>query len=123
MDISILVPFYNEEGNIKDLYDEIIEVMDKTGKTYEMVFVDDGSTDRTGEILGEISEGDDRVVPIHFIRNFGQTAAFRAAVENAFGDIRIGMDGDRQNDPHDIPAMLEKTEEGYDVVSGWRRER
>jgi glycosyltransferase involved in cell wall biosynthesis len=123
MDISIIVPFYNEEENVVPLFDSIKDVLSKTKKVFEMIFVDDGSTDGTFRKLSEIADRDLRVKIISFKRNFGQTAAMAAAIDHSSGEIIIPMDGDLQNDPRDIPRLLEKLEEGYDVVSGWRKKR
>ncbi len=123
MDLSLVVPIYNEEENIPLLYDEIKEVLDKTSFSYELICVDDGSSDRSVAVLEQLSEKDDRVVVIELRRNFGQTAAMSAGFDHARGDIIITLDGDLQNDPHDIPAMVEKLNDGYDVVTGWRHDR
>ena len=121
--ISIVVPVYNEEENVPILYDKLKEVLEKTPYDYEIIFVDDGSTDRTREILEEIASKDKKVKVIEFARNFGQTPAMMAGMDYATGDVIVTMDGDLQNDPEDIPRLLEKIEEGYDVVSGWRKNR
>jgi glycosyltransferase involved in cell wall biosynthesis len=123
MKLSIVIPVYNEEENIPKLYEELKEVLEKLGKDYEIIFVDDGSTDRTYEILKELAEKDKHVKVIRFRRNYGQTAAMYAGFQYAEGDVIITMDGDLQNDPKDIPKLLEKIEEGYDIVSGWRKDR
>jgi glycosyltransferase involved in cell wall biosynthesis len=120
---SIVVPFYNEQENVSSLYVKITEVMDAIGEPYEMVFVDDGSTDGTYKVLLDIYEHDRRVNLIQLRRNFGQTAALKAGFDHARGEIIISMDGDLQNDPEDIPMFLEKMKEGYDIVSGWRVDR
>ena len=121
--ISIVVPVYNEEENVPILYDRLKEVLEKIPYDYEIIFVDDGSTDRTREILEEIASKDKKVKVIEFARNFGQTPAMMAGMDYATGDVIVTMDGDLQNDPEDIPRLLEKIEEGYDVVSGWRKNR
>jgi len=123
LDLSLVVPIYNEEENIPLLYNEIKEVLDKTSFSYELICVDDGSSDRSVAVLEQLSEKDNRVVVIVLRRNFGQTAAMSAGFDHARGDIIITMDGDLQNDPHDIPAMVEKLNDGYDVVTGWRHDR
>jgi glycosyltransferase involved in cell wall biosynthesis len=123
MDLSIVIPVYNEEENIPKLYEELKEVLEKLGKEYEIIFVDDGSTDRTYQILQELARKDPHVKVIRFRRNYGQTAAMYAGFQYAQGDVIITMDGDLQNDPKDIPKLLEKIEEGYDIVSGWRKNR
>lgn len=123
MDLSLVVPIYNEEENIPLLYDEITEVLAATSYSYELICVDDGSSDRSVAILEDLSRKDQRVVVVELRRNFGQTAAMSAGFDHAAGDIIITMDGDLQNDPHDIPAMVEKLNNGYDVVTGWRHDR
>lgn len=121
--VSIVVPVYNEEENIQAFHKELSGVLDGLDCACEIVFVDDGSTDRSPELLRAIAASDPRARVVLFTRNFGQTAAISAAMDNAAGDIIIPMDADLQNDPHDIPKFLEKIREGYDVVSGWRRSR
>ena len=123
MDLSLVVPIYNEEENIPLLYDEVKEVLDGTDYSYELICVDDGSSDRSVAVLEQLSREDERLVVIVLRRNFGQTAAMSAGFDHARGDIIITMDGDLQNDPHDIPAMVEKLNNGYDVVTGWRHDR
>ncbi len=120
---SIVVPFYNEQENIPTLYMKITEVMDSLGEPYEMVFVDDGSKDNSYRVLSEIYEHDRRVNIVRLRRNFGQTAALKAGFDFARGEYVISMDGDLQHDPEEIPRFLEKIEEGYDLVSGWRVQR
>jgi len=121
--LSIVIPIYNEEDNIRPLYEELKEALDSLGQEHEIVFVDDGSSDRSLELLITIQQQDERVVVVSFRRNFGQTAAMAAGFDYATGDVIVTMDGDMQNDPHDIPALLAKMEEGYDLVSGWRFNR
>jgi glycosyltransferase involved in cell wall biosynthesis len=120
---SVVVPFYNEQENITPLYMKLTEVMDALGEPYELVFVDDGSHDGTFTMLSGIYQHDPSVSLVRLRRNFGQTAGLAAGFDFARGDIIISMDGDLQHDPQDIPRFLEKIEEGYDLVSGWRRER
>src|SRR5215813_4710406 len=120
---SIVIPFYNEQENIPTLYMKITEVMDSIGEPYEMVFVDDGSKDNSYKVLSEIYEHDRRVNVVRLRRNFGQTAALKAGFDFARGEVIISMDGDLQHDPEEIPRFLEKIEEGFDLVSGWRAER
>src|SRR4030066_1562894 len=122
LDVSIVIPVYNEEENINLLYSEIKSAMDKTGYDYEIVFVDDGSTDKTVELLSALQKKDGKVVVISFRRNFGQTAAMSAGFDYAKGDVIVTMDADLQNDPKDIPRLVEKAKD-YDVVSGWRKNR
>ncbi len=121
--ISVVVPVYNEKENVRLLYEKIKDVMVKNNYEHEIIFVDDGSTDGTFDVLKEIAEKDKKFKVIRFRRNFGQTAAMAAGFDYAHGDIIVSMDGDLQNDPEDIPRLLEKIEEGYDVVSGWRKDR
>ncbi len=121
--ISLTVPIYNEEGSIEPLFEKVRAVMDPYGKPWEIIFVNDGSVDRSAQILDRIAADHPQVKVIHFRRNFGQTAAMMAGFDYASGDVIIPMDGDGQNDPHDIPRMLEQIEAGYDVCSGWRKDR
>jgi len=123
VDFSIVVPIYNEQDNIDDLYAAITSALDNTGAQYEIIMVDDGSSDGSYGALQRIAEQDRRLKVIRLRRNFGQTAAMSAGFDAACGSVIIPMDGDLQNDPTDIPRLLEKLNEGYDVVSGWRRDR
>lgn len=123
MMISIVIPLYNEEENISELHEEITLVMGRLKYKYEIIFVDDGSLDNTYDSLVHISKHDKNTKLIKFRKNFGQTAAFDAGIREASGSIIITMDGDLQNDPSDIPVLINKLEEGYDVVSGWRFDR
>lgn len=118
--LSIIVPVYNEEANVGELYRRLATQL---GSDAEFLFVDDGSTDSTAARLSELAAQDPRVRIIRFRRNFGQTAALSAGIDHARGEIIVPMDGDLQNDPSDIPRLLEKLDEGYDVVSGWRVDR
>jgi glycosyltransferase involved in cell wall biosynthesis len=120
---SIVVPFHNEEENVPRLYDKLTTVMESVGDTFELVFVDDGSSDGTFRILQDILAVDSRVTIVKLRRNFGQTSALAAGFDNAQGEYIIAMDGDLQHDPEDIPLFIEKIDEGYDVVSGWRKQR
>jgi glycosyltransferase involved in cell wall biosynthesis len=120
---SVVVPFHNEEENLREIYRRLTIVMEEIGADYELVFVDDGSSDRTQAILREISALDPRVTGVRLRRNFGQTAALAAGFDYAQGEVIIAMDGDLQHQPEDIPLFLKKLEEGYDVVSGWRQNR
>jgi glycosyltransferase involved in cell wall biosynthesis len=121
--ISVVIPVYNEEDNVRPLYDKLKKVLESLETEYEIIFVNDGSTDKTQERLEEICKNDKKVKVIEFLKNFGQTPAMVAGIDHADGDVIITMDGDLQNDPEDIPNLLEKLSEGYDVVSGWRKER
>ena len=120
MNISVVVPVFNEEENVTELYDRLVGVLNDS---VEFIFVDDGSSDGTYARLKELSQKDRRVRVIRFRRNFGQTAALSAGIDHARGEIIVPMDGDLQNDPNDIPRLLAKIDEGYDVVSGWRKNR
>jgi glycosyltransferase involved in cell wall biosynthesis len=117
---SIVVPFHNEEENVTTLYDRLKAVMEQVGDTFELVFVDDGSRDRTYRLLEEIAAVDSRVLVIKLRRNFGQTSALAAGFDHSQGEFILAMDGDLQHDPEEVPNFLAKLEEGYDVVSGWR---
>jgi len=120
---SIIIPVYEEEENIPILHERIVKAMDPLGITYEVVYVDDGSRDASFAKLAEIAENDPNVTVVQFRRNFGQTAALAAGMDRSCGDVLVFMDADLQNDPADIPRLLEKIDEGYDVVSGWRVNR
>jgi len=120
---SIVVPFHNEEENVTKLYDRVKDVLEHVGASFEMVFVDDGSRDRTYRLLEEIAAVDSRVLVVKLRRNFGQTSALAAGFDHAQGEYVLAMDGDLQHDPAEIPQFLAKLEEGYDVVSGWRAQR
>ena len=120
---SIVVPLHNEQENVTDLYARLKSVMEASGETFEMVLVDDGSIDGTFPLLREIAAVDSRVTVVKLRRNFGQTAGLAAGFDHARGEYIIAMDGDLQHDPADIPLFLEKIAEGYDIVSGWRKNR
>ncbi len=120
---SIVVPFHNEEENVTALYARLKQIMEQVGETFELVLVDDGSSDRTYKLLEEIAAVDSRVLVVKLRRNFGQTSALAAGFDHATGEYVISMDGDLQHDPNEIPNFIEKLAEGYDVVSGWRKER
>ena len=123
IEISIIVPIFNEEESIPLMHERIVAAVAPMGKSFEMIFADDGSTDRSCEILADLAARDPRVVVLKFRKNAGQTAAMTAGIEYARGRMLVTMDGDLQNDPTDIPMMLAKAEEGYDLVIGWRRNR
>ena len=122
-EISLFLPVLDEEENLAPMHAKIAVALDELGRTAEVIFVDDGSTDRSLAILKEIAAKDDRVRVISLRRNYGQTAAMAAGIDAAKGEILIPMDADLQNDPADIKRLLEKLDEGYDVVSGWRKNR
>jgi glycosyltransferase involved in cell wall biosynthesis len=121
--ISVVIPVFNEEGSVAELARRLVEVLGKTGATWEVIFVDDGSRDRTVEILRLANLAEPRVKLVRFRRNFGQTAALAAGFDFACGEIVVTMDGDLQNDPADIPRLVAKIGEGYDLVNGWRVKR
>ncbi len=120
---SVIVPILNEEESVGLLYEKVATVMDYAQLPFELIFVDDGSTDTSFEKLSELSTADPRVVVLKFRKNYGQTAAMMAGIEYARGEVLVTMDGDLQNDPADIPMMLAKIDEGYDMVIGWRINR
>ncbi len=126
MKLSVILPIYNEEGSIEELYREIkaaLAGIDFASQNYEIIAVNDGSEDKSFEILKRISQDDRSFRVINFRRNYGQTAAISAGIDFARGEILIPLDADLQNDPADIPKFLEKINQGFDVVSGWRKER
>jgi glycosyltransferase involved in cell wall biosynthesis len=123
VDISIVIPVYNECGSLSHLYDELRETLDQLVQSAEIIFVDDGSRDGSAAMLDGLADGDERVQVLHFRRNYGQTAALMAGFQHATGAVIIPMDADGQNDPADIPRLLEKLDQGFDVVSGWRAAR
>ncbi|WP_456465397.1 glycosyltransferase family 2 protein [Persephonella sp.] len=123
VDLSVVIPIYNEEENLPILYERLKKVLEGLDKSYEIIFVNDGSTDKSWEIIKELSQKDPHVVGVNFRKNFGQTAAMSAGFETARGEIIITMDGDLQNDPEDIPKLLQVLDQGYDIVSGWRKDR
>src|SRR5262245_28761870 len=121
--LSLFLPVYNEEENLPRLNEKIFQAMNRLGHSFEVIYVDDGSTDQSLELLRKFAAGDSRVRVIAFRRNYGQTAAMAAGINEARGDVLIPMDADMQNDPADIEWLLAKLDEGYDVVSGWRKDR
>lgn len=121
--LSVVIPLLNEEENIPHLYKELKEVLSGLEHGHEIVFIDDGSTDSSLNLLHDLQKNDDNVVVVSFRKNFGQTAAMAAGFDYARGDIIITMDADLQNDPHDIPQLLEQIDAGNDVVTGWRYDR
>ncbi len=123
IEYSVIVPLMNEEETVELLYSKIVEAMDSIDEPYEIVFIDDGSTDKTFEIMRRLQGKDEHLKVIKFRRNFGQSAAMGAGFEYASGETVIAMDGDLQNDPKDIPKLVAKLGEGYDIVSGWRQNR
>lgn len=123
VDLSVIIPVFNEEKNLEPLYEEISRVLNSLGQAFEIIFVDDGSRDGSFPVLKRIQEKDKAVKIIRLRRNFGQTAALSAGFDYARGRVIVTMDADLQNDPKDIPALLAKINDGYDLVSGWRQKR
>jgi len=123
MDLSLVVPVFNEEESLPELLGELASVLDPTGLDYEILCIDAGSSDRSFEVLRELSAKQPRLVAARFRRNFGQTAALQAGLDAARGAVIATLDADLQNDPHDLPAMLQQLDQGYDVVVGWRADR
>src|SRR5262252_6055897 len=121
--LSIVIPVHNEEPSLLPLYDRLTAVMESVQRQYEILFIDDASTDRSFELLANLVETDERLKVIRLRRNFGQTAALSAGFHEADGEVIIAMDGDLQHAPEDIPPLLKKIDEGYDIASGWRKER
>src|SRR6476660_95578 len=121
--LSIVIPVHNEEHSILPLYDRLTAVLEALHRPYEILFVDDASTDRSFELLANLIETDPRLKVVRLRRNFGQSAALSAGFHEAKGKVVIAMDGDLQHAPEDIPALLAKIDEGFDIASGWRKER
>src|SRR5947209_8492064 len=121
--LSIVIPIHNEEPSILRLYDRLTAVLEKLQKPFEIIFIDDASTDRSFDLLANLVETDPRLKVIRLRRNFGQTAALSAGFDEAQGNVVVSLDGDLQHEPEDIPALLAKIDEGYDIASGWRRNR
>jgi glycosyltransferase involved in cell wall biosynthesis len=121
--LSVIIPLYQEEDNVQVLHERLTAALTRLGRTYEIVYVDDGSRDATYRRLLEAARADDAVRVVRFRRNFGQTAAIQAGIEHSRGSLLVFMDGDLQNDPDDIGVLLAKLDEGFDVVSGWRKNR
>ncbi|MDG1483089.1 MAG: glycosyltransferase family 2 protein [Myxococcota bacterium] len=120
-EISLVVPVFDEEDNLRDLHQAITDAL--TGMSYEVLYVNDGSVDRSAAVLDELARADTRARVIHFVRNYGQTAALTAGIRNARAPILVTLDADMQNDPADIPRMIDMLDEGCDVVCGWRKDR
>ena len=121
--LSVIVPLYNEQESVRPLYEAIVQALDQLGRSYEMVFVDDGSRDNTVAVAAALARRDSRLRIVKFRRNYGQTAAMAAGIEHANGDVLVTMDGDLQNDPADIELLLEQIDAGFDLVVGWRHNR
>lgn len=123
IDISVVIPLFNEEESIPRLYETLTRALETYGRSYEIVIVDDGSTDGSFPLLRQLAREDQRLTIVRLRRNFGQTAAFAAGFARARGEVIVTMDADLQNDPRDIPSLMEKIDAGYDIVSGWRKHR
>jgi glycosyltransferase involved in cell wall biosynthesis len=123
MSVSIVVPICNELENIPRLYEQLAAVLPSLNRPWEILFVDDGSTDGSNDALKKLAAADERVKIVRFRRNYGQTAAMHAGIQHATGDVIVTLDGDLQNDPLDIPMMVAKLDEGFDLVHGWRKQR
>jgi glycosyltransferase involved in cell wall biosynthesis len=123
VDLSVVIPVKNEAANLPPLYEELTRTLAAWGGTYELIIVDDGSTDESFSVMADLARCDHRVRAIRFRRNFGQTAAFSAGFAHARGRVIVTSDGDRQNDPRDIPMLVARLDEGYDIVCGWRKDR
>jgi glycosyltransferase involved in cell wall biosynthesis len=123
LQVSVVIPVFEEEESLPLLHQRLVDVLDRLGRSYEIIYVDDGSRDGTPAALAKIVDGQRRVTAIRFRRNFGQTAALQAGIEHSRGELVVMLDADLQNDPEDIKALIDKLDEGYDVVSGWRRDR
>jgi glycosyltransferase involved in cell wall biosynthesis len=123
LDLSVVIPVYNEADNLAPLHAEVTQALKCLGRSYEVVYIDDGSTDGSFAVLSELQRRDPHVVSVRFPRNYGQTAALAAGFDHASGEVLVAMDADGQNDPGDIPALLAKLDEGFDVVAGWRLPR
>lgn len=121
--ISVIIPLYNEGPNIDPLSEEVIRVMQGMDRTFELILVDDGSTDESAALLRRVQKKHPEIRVIFLRRNFGQSAALTAGFDHCRGEVVVTMDGDLQNDPESIPGIVEKLEEGYDLINGWRRER
>src|SRR5215470_15280667 len=123
IDLSVVIPVRNEAASLDELHAELSNTLRAWGRSYELIVIDDGSTDESFEILARLQKVDARLRVIRFRRNFGQTAAFAAGFDHARGRLIVTSDGDLQNDPRDIPKMVDMLEKGYDIVCGWRRDR
>jgi glycosyltransferase involved in cell wall biosynthesis len=121
--LSIIVPVYDEEQNLPTVAEKLLSVLQTIGRDYEIIFVNDGSRDRSAAVLDELAATDEHIKVVHFKRNFGQTSAMMAGLDYSSGEVIIPIDADLQNDPIDIPRLLERLDEGFDLVSGWRKDR
>ncbi|MBL6880828.1 MAG: glycosyltransferase family 2 protein, partial [Synechococcus sp. BS30m-G31] len=123
LDLSVVVPLYNEEESLPHLVDQLLSALRPSGERFELVLVNDGSSDHTAEVLERLSREIPELVGVLLRKNYGQTAAMAAGFDVAQGEVIVSLDGDLQNDPADIPMLLSKLREGYDLVSGWRHQR
>ena len=123
MKLSVVIPIHNEADNLESLIAELMAELERMEAEHEVILINDGSEDGSGEMLTEMAERDDRIRVIHLLRNYGQTSAMMAGFDHARGDVIVAMDGDNQNDPADIPLLVNRLNEGFDVVSGWRKAR
>ena len=123
LDLSVVVPLYNEEDSLPHLVEQLLTALRPSGEAFELVLVNDGSSDRTAEVLTSLSREVPELVAVLLRKNYGQTAAMAAGFDVAMGSVIVSLDGDLQNDPADIPMLLDKLREGYDLVSGWRHQR
>ena len=123
LDLSVVVPLYNEEESLPHLVEQLLAALRPSGERFELVLVNDGSSDRTAEVLERLSQDIPELVGVLLRKNYGQTAAMAAGFDVAQGEVIVSLDGDLQNDPADIPMLLAKLREGYDLVSGWRHQR
>ena len=121
--VSLVIPVFNEAENLAELYRELVDALEKSSRAFEVIFIDDGSADSSWTVLRSLQQKDGRIKLIRLRRNFGQTAALAAGFDYARSEIIISLDADLQNDPKDIPSLIRKIEEGYDIVNGWRRKR
>lgn len=121
--VSVFIPVFNEEENLRPLYEKLCQALERLAMSYEIILIDDGSTDGSFHVMRQLAERDPRVKVLQLSRNYGQTAAMAAGIDAACGYVLVSLDADLQNDPADIPRLIEKLEQGYDVVSGWRQQR
>lgn len=123
MEISVVIPLYNEEESVRELHQQLRSMLNRVNPRYELIFVDDGSTDRSFQVLRDLKRTDHRIKIIRFRRNYGKSAALSVGFEKAMGNVVITMDADLQDDPNEIPSLIKRLEDGYDLVSGWKKVR
>ncbi|HDZ10989.1 MAG TPA: glycosyltransferase, partial [Bacteroidetes bacterium] len=123
LELSVVIPLYNEKESLPELYRQLTDALEKAQLTYELIFVDDGSRDGSSEVLEELAQKDSRLRVIQFQKNYGKSAALSVAFEAAEGEVVATLDADLQDDPYEIPQLIRKLEEGYDLVSGWKKKR